>query len=452
MRKAGIALAAILAIFCLLLISFGSAGTSTSVIEKRLLWKHTLPTYVITAHDFHNNYWSYNETQPFGSPNVTDGVVFIGASGGDAGDHDAGIHAFDAHSGKKLWNYSLDYNIYSPPTVVNGIIYIGSYRGLYAFNALTGNKLWNYSETWYYDQQRRAYQPSYNAAFHASPAISNGVVYAASDDGNLIAFNSNSGAILCKYPIRKAKESYPWYATFTSPVIVNGVIYIGSQDHSVYALSAVDGHKIWNFTTGGEVYAPLTVSEGVVYVSSYDGNVYALDALNGSKIWNFSVARDYYGLGYIDSSPVIVEGKLYVGCNHYLLYALDAHNGSELWSFNASSPIQSTPAVVNGVVYFGCEAGNLYALNASDGGVIWNYITDGPIRSSPVVSDGVLYVGTEAGSVYALGSPSSSKLTPTLLTTLKVVVILLVALASVVLLIVIFRRIHHRNKSSGSAS
>ena len=73
----------------------------------------------------------------------------------------------------------------------------------------------------------------------------------------------------------------------TSSASPNGVVYLGSSDHNVYALNAMNGTKIWNFTTGGIVTSP-TVANGIVYVGSDDHNIYALNAMNGTKIWNFT--------------------------------------------------------------------------------------------------------------------------------------------------------------------
>lgn len=58
----------------------------------------------------------------------------------------------------------------------------------------------------------------------------------------------------------------------------SGVLVFGSQDDQVYAVGA-DGQKLWSFTTGGDVDAPVTLlSDGTVVVGSDDGHVYALRA------------------------------------------------------------------------------------------------------------------------------------------------------------------------------
>ena len=52
----------------------------------------------------------------------------------------------------------------------------------------------------------------------------------------------------------------------------------GGSDHSVYALDAETGSLVWQFQTGGEVKAPLTVSHNTVYAPSDDGYIYAIAA------------------------------------------------------------------------------------------------------------------------------------------------------------------------------
>ena len=56
------------------------------------------------------------------------------------------------------------------------------------------------------------------------------------------------------------------------------VVYVGSNNNNAYAINAVNGSKIWNFSTGGAVYtSPALSNDGmVVYVGSDDFNIYTL--------------------------------------------------------------------------------------------------------------------------------------------------------------------------------
>jgi outer membrane protein assembly factor BamB len=57
-----------------------------------------------------------------------------------------------------------------------------------------------------------------------------------------------------------------------------GALVFGAQDDQVYAIDA-EGGKMWAFSTGGDVDAPVTLlSDGSIIVGSDDGHVYALRA------------------------------------------------------------------------------------------------------------------------------------------------------------------------------
>ena len=60
--------------------------------------------------------------------------------------------------------------------------------------------------------------------------------------------------------------------SWSSPRLVDGFVYVGS-DKKVFALSATNGIKLWDFTTGGVVYSSPAVVDGVVYVGSDDDKV-----------------------------------------------------------------------------------------------------------------------------------------------------------------------------------
>jgi len=62
------------------------------------------------------------------------------------------------------------------------------------------------------------------------------------------------------------------------PAISGGIAYVGSDDGNVYALMLDRFSKV-KLLNIDSVWSSPTVSDGVVYVGSNDGNVYALDSL-----------------------------------------------------------------------------------------------------------------------------------------------------------------------------
>ena len=220
------------------------------------------------------------------------------------------FHANPSHSGigtgnpvlspTLLWKSFTGVTTYSSPSVVGGVVYIGSQEGgleppslgghyagfVFAFNTTSGAQLWNYTT---------------GVAVYCSPAVADGVVYIGSEDFNVYALNSTNGDKLWNYTTGND--------VLSSPAVVSGVVYIGSSDDNVYALNASNGAKLWNYTTGGSINLSPAVVDGIVFVSSFDHNVYALNATNGAKLWNYAMgnfAEDW-------SSPAVINGVVYIG-------------------------------------------------------------------------------------------------------------------------------------------
>lgn len=74
---------------------------------------------------------------------------------------------------------------------------------------------------------------------------------------------------------------------FGTPAVTDGVAYVGSYDGNVYALDTADGSENWRLETGGKVQSSPAVANGTVYVGSDDNHVYALSESDGSEEWRF---------------------------------------------------------------------------------------------------------------------------------------------------------------------
>lgn len=247
----------------------------------------------------------------------------------------------------------------------------------------------------------------------SSPAVSNGLVYIGSDDNNLYAVDSASGAAKWKFATEGPVRS--------SPAVAEGVVYFGSFDGNFYAVDATSGKLKWKFATGGERqfeakgihgYLPHhqtipdfwdmflsspAVDQGIVYFGSGDGNVYALDAITGQLKWKFATGD------VVHASPAVAAGTVYVGSFDSWFYALDARTGELKWRFKTGEDkvnynqvgLQSSAAVSGGVVYFGCRDSHLYALDAATGQQKWAYNNHGTwIIASPAVHNDTIIAGT----------------------------------------------------------
>ena len=184
-----------------------------------------------------------------------------------------------------LWSFNTGGPVDSSPTVVGGVVYVGSWNNnVYALNAYTGVRIWNYSTG--------------NSIVFSSAAVAGGVVYVGSGDGDVYALNASTGTLIWNCKIGDL--------VWSSPAVANGLVYVGSGSSKVYALNASNGAVVWSYDTGDEVVSSPALDNGVVFIGSLNGNVYALNAADGACLWSYQTGS------YVCSSPAVASGIVYV--------------------------------------------------------------------------------------------------------------------------------------------
>lgn len=108
-------------------------------------------------------------TYAFGAPAVLDGVVYLDDSGNDGGH----VYALDAATGEMIWTFEAPDGI-PGVSVAGGVVYTaGDDDWIRALDAATGELLWSF-----FTGSRVAH----------APIIANGMVYAATGNGQIFAF------------------------------------------------------------------------------------------------------------------------------------------------------------------------------------------------------------------------------------------------------------------------
>src|SRR6266478_5293845 len=92
-----------------------------------------------------------------------------------------------------------------------------------------------------------------------------------------------------------------------SPAVANGLVYAASMDGKLHAVDAQSGQEKWSFSTGSPNYVAMTVAHGIVYANTTEGKVYAFDARLGSQKWTYQ-AKDVI----LYATPVVVNSMLYL--------------------------------------------------------------------------------------------------------------------------------------------
>jgi|GEM_PF-3132729 len=239
----------------------------------------------IAAYGFTDNYqWGRTLAGlSFSAPAVANGIVYLGDGTPPSGH----LYAYNANTGIPEWTITDTLN-FSRPIVVDGKIYASVYggynNGVVAMDTAGGKRKWT-SLLHTFD------------FFDLTPAVSGNTVYAASDSGNLYAFDITTGALKWKVLQTLAKPG------FSSPVCANNLVYIGSNAYDSL------GNLKWSVPGG---YTTPVLANNVLYVTGggNPGNtVYALDPVTGAQKWTYNTG----GSQLISNglSVVTTTGKVY---------------------------------------------------------------------------------------------------------------------------------------------
>ncbi|GAB3031178.1 CARDB domain-containing protein [Natronobiforma cellulositropha] len=313
------------------------------------------------------------------SPTIVDGLVYIGTLNNQ-------LFAVDADTGEGVWGVTTDGPIYSSPTVADGTVYVGSMDGgLYALDASTGGLQWAYN----------TFQP-----ITSSPTVADGTVYLG---GNVLyAIDAETGTNEWVFSREGAIDS--------SPTVVDGTVYVGAgagadDEGHLYAIDAQTGTEVWELETDGDVLPSQTVADGTVYAGTAAGTLYAVDASSGEIVWTVDTNTSLL------STPTVADGVVYVGtglADGVLrgLYAIDADTGEQRWvgDGHVHSTMSSSPTVAGGTVYVGDFSGYVHAFDTETGAYHWRHVVSEGVESAPTVADGTLYVGSLNGVLYALST------------------------------------------------
>ncbi len=352
-------------------------------------------------------------------PTVVDGVVYVGSWGRYGsrlyGSPNAYTYALDAKTGNLRWRFKLGDAVRSPLSADATVLYAGAWHSLYALDARTGERRWR-RET--------------NGLSDRLPSPVDGVIYVGLDGGRLYALEAQSG---------EERWSSEHSGLVTPAVMKDGVVYagalnpFGNSDAYLVAIDAAHGKSLWHFGLGRPIYNPVyaapAVAEDLVYVGTESGRVYAIDTATGSARWQYDVDGRLY------AAPTVVEGTVFVGswpaseALRHSVYALNAKTGELRWrsgcerigsakarSIGGLATSENPPKVLSsitvsgGLVYFGSNDNQVHSLDADTGKVRWCYRTGGSVEFSPTLADGVAYVVSTDNYAYALDAMTGEAL------------------------------------------
>lgn len=205
-----------------------------------------------------------NETpvgQLWTTPVVQDGIAYFG-------DQSKRVHAVSIGDCRPVWDQpaQLDGAVVAPPVITGAHLYLGAFdRAFYRVNLATGapEKLFE-ANNWFW-----------------GAAVTDGTtIYAPNMDGNVYAYNIESGRVVWTYPGND--ESEPVLA---SPVLSGDELVYASDSGIMVVLDKQSGSRRWDRRVGNDVRAPLAAEGRVVFLHSLDETITAIDLDTKQLAW-----------------------------------------------------------------------------------------------------------------------------------------------------------------------
>jgi outer membrane protein assembly factor BamB len=217
-------------------------------------------------------------------------VVYAGAA-------NAGMIAYDRHSGEKAWTCPAGTHSYSSPHLADPeLILMMSNAGLAAADAADGSLVWQYD--WPSADDARIIQPA---------LLENGDILVATGYGLgthcVSPTKTNAG-----WQVRMVWESRNLKPYFNDLVCHDGYIY-GFDDKIMTCIDPESGNRVWKGGRYGYGQLLLLADQSVLLVTSERGDVALVEARpDGYK----ELAKFHAMDGKTWNHPVVAHGKLFV--------------------------------------------------------------------------------------------------------------------------------------------
>lgn len=268
------------------------------------------------------------------------------------------VQAFDASTGETLWRTRTRVPIHSAPTVSDGRLFaVTDDNELIAYNAVTGDVLWTYQAI--VENARMLTAPS--------PAVIDEVVIAPFASGEIVAMRVQNGSVLWQDALSASGRLTP-LATLNDiaagPVIADGYVIATAQSGTMTAYDLRTGQRIWTQPAGALGYP--WVAGDFVYTVTTEGQAVCLSKLDGSVLWMTQLAefknakKRKKRISW--AGPILAGERVLVFSSRGQAVEMNPYTGAITREFSVGDSVYVPPIIANETVYVLTDDAKVVAL------------------------------------------------------------------------------------------
>ncbi|MFT4887571.1 MAG: outer membrane protein assembly factor BamB [Pseudohongiellaceae bacterium] len=207
-----------------------------------------------------------------------------------------------------------------------------------------------------------------------TPAIDGATIFVASEDGDVVAVDRQSGDVIWRTRLRTA---------VTGGVGAGeGLVMLGTRNANVIVLDQSNGEELWRTPVSSEVLSAPQSNGDVVVAQTVDDKLVALDQKSGEQRWIYESTLPPLTLRGTSRPVFTGSGTVVAGFSNGTLVSVASENGVFRWEERVAIPegrydIDRVIDVDGDLVLDGSRIlaasyqGNLMAFDVSSGRIVW---------------------------------------------------------------------------------
>lgn len=259
-------------------------------------------------------------------------------------------------TGAVVWKSTLQSPSRGAPTVMNDKVYVVTLdNSLLVFNAQDGTLYWKYTGV----------SETTNLLGSASPAADESLVVLPLSSGEIYGLRPENGQVVWEdnlSAIRRAGSLASISDIKGLPVIDQGVVYAVSFSGRMVALDQITGRRLWQREIGSSE-TPWAAGETVFIITSAQ-QIAALSRATGDVRWVTQLPRYEDGDSeepVVWTGPVLAGGRLFAVSNDGIMAVVNPQDGKVLGREKLGAPAYLPPVVANSTLIVLTRDGQLRA-------------------------------------------------------------------------------------------